>query len=68
MPNDTRPFVKECLEQIWKTEGRAVITKTVYTDNVSVDTSVIKATFKECHGAKKAYPEICQVYYINHWL
>jgi len=58
VPNDKREELSLLLKQIWSTPNRFIETKCIYTDNVKVDQSTIKTTFKDCH---RNYDELIKV-------
>jgi 4-hydroxy-L-threonine phosphate dehydrogenase PdxA len=49
VPNDTRKFVQQCLEEIWKQPDAEKICEVVYTDNPKVDTTAIQSIFLQLY-------------------
>ena len=60
VPNDTREYLKELLQQIQTIEERQVQTKMVYTDNAIKDQNSIHSLFSELFP-EETPPEVLQV-------
>jgi hypothetical protein len=62
VPNDTRAYIRQLLEEIENTPGRKVQTKCIYTDNPRVDTSICEKVYQEL-SSYKVIPDVLQVIY-----
>jgi len=62
-PTDERSYVTKCLEKVWLTPGRNVITEAIYTDNIRSDKAIIEKCFISCYPSSETIVSIIQDIY-----